>query len=211
VEGSKSSESSPGTDEEVTAPAADAGTATPADAGPKDAGVPDAAPAKKAKLKSGPTYSPSGTITATKSGGSKTAAFDQSAEFEHDPANGIYANVGEIRQYIKWTAAEDPPATGAFSPKASFPGDTWYEDRDPAGKRYGHRSGTFAECVSINHYEDSAGTKDCANGAKYVGRDTPVGAMSRTGKWSFELRAVDTVSGAEIGTPAKVAVDWNVP
>jgi hypothetical protein len=52
--------------------------------------------------------------------------------------------------------------------------------------------------------------KDCANGAKFVGEDKPVAAGSRTGKWSFELRAVDTASGKDIGTPASVAIDWNV-
>ncbi|HEY0065017.1 MAG TPA: hypothetical protein VGC21_23060 [Telluria sp.] len=196
--------------EEVTLPDAgvtagpDAGVAPPAS--PADAGV----PAKKAELKSGPTYTPSGTVKATKSGTTKTASFKMAAEFKHDPAKGIDASVGEIRQYIKWTAAETSPRTGAWDPAASFPGDTWYEDRDPAGKRYGHRSGGHAECVSINHYEDAKGVKDCANGAKFVGEDKPVAAASRTGKWSFELRAVDTVSGSEIGTPASVAIDWNV-
>jgi len=195
---------------EVTQPP----TTTPA--GPPDAGaVPvddPAAAAKKASLKSGPAYSPSGTIKATKSGSLKIATFKQSAEFENDPTKGVDPSCGEIRQYIKWSKGEAPPNTGAFEPKSSFSEDTWYEDRDPNGKRYGHRSGTFAECVSINHYEDKKGVKDCAKGEVYAGQDDPKGAATRTGMWSFELRAVDTCGGTEkvIGTPASVAVDFNV-
>jgi hypothetical protein len=70
----KLSEDSPLADE-ITLP--DAGVASRPDAGvsppasPPDAGV----PTKKAELKSGPTYTPSGTIKATKSGGTKPATF----------------------------------------------------------------------------------------------------------------------------------------
>jgi hypothetical protein len=206
----KSSEASPGPDQDVTQPPATPAGPSPGDGGtfPADAG----AKTNKAKLKSGPKYTPSGTIKATKSGGSKSATFKLGAEFENDPASNILASCGEVRQYIMWTKDADIPNHDGFKPKANFSANTWYEDRDDVGKRYGHRSGTFSECVSINHYEDKAGTKDCANGAVFVGRDDPMdGSGAKTGLWKFELRAVDTCDGdKEIGTAASVDIDWNV-
>lgn len=167
---------------------------------------------KKAKLKSGPTYTPGATIKATKSGGTKSASFKMSAEFEKDLANGIDPSCGEIRQYIKWTKAADLPNHAGFTPKSGYSENTWYEDRDSAGKRYGHRSGTYSECVSINQYQDTKGTQDCVNGEVFVGQDDPMdGSGAKTGEWNFELRAVDACDGEkEIGTPATVTVDWNV-
>ena len=82
----------------------------------KDAGAPPPAPSKKGKVKSGPKYTPNGTITPTESGGMKTATFTREAEFEHDPANNIHASCAEIRQYIKWTAGEVPPRHAGFEP-----------------------------------------------------------------------------------------------
>jgi len=183
--------------------------------GPADGGTAldgGAAPTKKAKLKSGPTYTPSGTIKATKSGGKKKAAFKLSAEFENDPKNGFEPSYGEVRQYIQWTKAADIPNHAGFKPAASYSAKTWYEDRDDVGKRYGHRSGAYSECISINHYEDKKGKQDCANGEVFKGEDTPIdGSGAKTGEWKFELRAVDTSDGnKEIGTPASVTVDWNV-
>jgi hypothetical protein len=169
-----------------------------------------APPAPNAKLKSGPTYSPNGTIKATKSGGMKNAAFDLSAEFENDANTGAEASCGEVRQYILWTAG-DPPNHAGFKPATSYKANTWYEDRDGVGKRYGHRTGTYSECVGINHYEDAAAKKDCAKGAIYKGKDTPLGADSRTGEWCFQLKAIDTCNGGkEIGTAASVKVSWDV-
>jgi hypothetical protein len=172
---------------------------------PPDGGTPTP-PASKCKMKSGPTYSPSGTIKASKSGGKKKAAFDLSAEFEGADASGC-----EIRQFILWTKAADIPKNGAFSPAASFSENTWYEDRDAAGKRYGHRTGGFAECVSINQYEDAAAKQDCAKGAVFKGKDAPVdGSGAKTGEWQFKLKAVDTSDGSDVGTAATVTIDWNV-
>ncbi|HEV3468483.1 MAG TPA: DUF4157 domain-containing protein [Pyrinomonadaceae bacterium] len=177
---------------------------------PPDAGTPAPAPAPKCKLKSGPSYSPSGTIKATKSGATKTASFDLSAEFENDAAAGASAACCEVRQYILWTAG-GPPNNAGFQPATDFKANTWYEDRDTANKRYGHRTGTHAECVTINHYEDTAGKMDCAKGSVYKGHDAPVGAAARTGQWRFQLKAIDTCDGGkEVGTAASVAVDWDV-
>src|SRR5437868_11869624 len=104
----------------------------------------------------------------------KSTKFTLGAEFEHDPANGIEASCGEVRQYIKWSKGEQPPKTGAFDPASDYSEETWYEDRDPNGKRYGHRSGPYFECVGIDHYEKK-GAQDCDNGEVFVGEDTPSG------------------------------------
>jgi hypothetical protein len=170
------------------------------------------AKAGKVKLKSGPTYTPSGTIKATKSGGKKNATFKLGAEFENDPANGIDASAGEVRQYVKWSSAADIPNHAGWTPKSAYSAKTWYEDRDDVGKRYGHRTGTYSECASINHYVDKKGAENCATGEVFDGRDDPMdGSGAKTGTWDFELRAVDTGdSDKQIGTPAQVTVDWNV-
>jgi hypothetical protein len=169
----------------------------------------DKAPvAKKCKIKTGPTYTPSGKLKATLAGGAKSAKFDQSATFESDAATGADPSCCSVRQYILWTVGPEPQ-TGAFKPAASFSPNTWYEDRDPAGKRYGHRTGAHAECVSINRYEDADGTKNCASGAVYKGQDTPQGASTRTGEWQFQLKVIDTCDGdKEVGTAASVDVQW---
>jgi hypothetical protein len=214
-ERAKSPAGSASADEEVTQSPPDGGSAGAGGAAPAPAPAPVApgggsgAATKKAELKSGPTYSPSGTIKAKTEGGIKKAVFDLSAEFKHDPANNIDASLGEIRQYIRWTK-DPPPRNDGFKPAADYSANTWYEDRDSAGKRYGHRSGTHAECVDINHYEDSAAKFDCAAGAVYKGHDEPKGATSRTGEWQFELKAIDRGNGdKQIGTTATVNVAWD--
>lgn len=175
---------------------------------------PTTAPAgatKKAMLKSGPTYTPSGTIKATKSGGQKTASFNLSAEFANDPAHGIDPACGEVHQYMMWTKADEIPNHAGFRPKSAFSANTWYEDRDSVGKRYGHRTGSYAECVSINHYTNKDGTENCPTGPVFAGVDAPTdGSGAKIGLWKFELRAFDTCNGNGLGTPAAVTVDWNV-
>ncbi|MDB5026443.1 MAG: hypothetical protein JWO66_132 [Candidatus Eremiobacteraeota bacterium] len=205
----KSSAASAGLDEDVSQTPAPAPGVTPPSPPP-----PTTAPAgatKKAKLKSGPTYTPSGTIKATKSGGQKTASFDLSVEFENDTAHGIDPASGEVHQYMMWTKADETPNHAGFRPKSGFSANTWYEDRDSVGKRYGHRTGSYAECASSNHYTDKDGTENCASGAVFAGLDTPTdGSGAKTGLWKFELRAYDTANGNGLGTPAAVTVDWNV-
>lgn len=182
------------------------GTSSPAPAAPTGGGT----PAKKAELKSGPTYTPSGTIKATASGGKKNASFKLAAEFKDDPSKGIHASAGEVRQYILWTSAADMPNHAGFTPKGDFKPNTWYEDRDGVGKRYGHRTGGHAECISINQYKDTDGTQNCATGPVFDGLDTPVdGSGAKTGKWKFKLKAIDTAnSNKKLGSLATVTVDW---
>jgi hypothetical protein len=133
-----------------------------------------------------------------------------SAEFENDPGKGFVPSYGEVRQYIKWTKAADIPNHAGFRPASKYSANTWYEDRDSVGKRYGHRTGAHSECISVNHYEDKKGNQDCANGEVFKGEDHPRdGSGAKTGEWKFELRAIDTSAGGKgIGTPASVTVDW---
>jgi hypothetical protein len=207
ADAAKSSATSAGPDEDVSQTPAPGVT-------PPSPPPPTTAPAgatKKAKLKSGPTYTPSGTIKATKSGGQKTATFNLSAEFENDSAHGIDPASGEVHQYMMWTKADEIPNHAGFRPKSGFSANTWYEDRDSVRKRYGHRTGSYAECASMNHYTDKDGTENCASGPVFAGLDTPTdGSGAKTGLWKFELRAYDTANGNSLGTAATATVDWNV-
>ena len=174
--------------------------------------------ARKAKLKSGPKYTPNGKQKSTNTPTKKSFAFALDAEFENDPANGIHASCGETRQYIKWDNNAVHPANFGhkkFQPIASFPPGVWHEDRDDVDKRYGHRTGTHAECISVNHYEDSKANFDCANGPIYKGSDTPfvqgsTGFISSwKGIWDFKLEAIDSCNGSKVLGTDLVTVDWN--
>jgi hypothetical protein len=86
-----------------------------ADAGVADAGVVGdggaggvgglTAPARSARLRSGPRYTPHGSVAPTLAGGFKNVPFVFDAEFDSDPANGVFPSCGEIHQDIKWDAA----------------------------------------------------------------------------------------------------------
>jgi hypothetical protein len=163
---------------------------------------------KQGKLKSGPTYNPSGAITPTTSGDRKSASFDFTAEFENDPSNGIYASCCEVRQYIKWRNTT-PPNHAGFQPASSYAADTWYEDRDANNKRYGHRSGPYSDPQDFDQYLNAEGNRDQANGAIYRGNDNPRVAKSRTGQWDFKVSVVDTANGdKELGTPSTITINW---
>lgn len=170
------------------------------------------APSRKCKIKSGPKYTPSGTIKATKSGGEKRASFDMSAEFESDPTTGADPSCCEARQYVLWTKAEEYPHHDGFKPHTDYKENVYYEDRDSAGKRYGRRTGPYSECVAGNRYEDSAGKANCRNGAMFKANDAPVdGSGAKTGEWRFQLRVIDVCNkDAEVGKAAAVKIDWNV-
>ncbi len=165
---------------------------------------------KKCKVKSGPTYTPNGTIKATASGGVKKASFNMSAEFEHDPSKDFYASCCEVRQDILWTNPAEIPNHAGFKPASNFSANTWYEDRDGVGKRYGHRTGSYSECISVNHYEDSSRTWNCASGSMFKGRDDPMdGSGAKTGEWRFRLRVVETCNkDKDVGGIDTVTVDW---
>lgn len=168
---------------------------------------------RRCEVRTGPTYTPNGTLPAPPAppGTMRTVDFDLDAEFENDPANGVYPSCCEIRQYILWT--EDPPPRHAgFTPVANFDDNVWYEDRDdnvPDG-RYGHRAGIHSQPIVLwDEYIDAAGNRDMANGHIYRGWDGPGTPFVRNDEWQFILKVIDTCNGdRDVGSVDYVAVDW---
>ena len=191
----------------------DAGRDAGPDAGPEagpDAG-PDAGttPANNCSVRSGPSYTPSGTIPVTTAGGRKRATFDLAAAFDTDTATGKKPSCCEVRQFIKWDRAfhtwrGGPPHSGFPSSAAA---DTWIEDRGAAGFRYGHRTNPgVAGCG--DQYKAGA-TQDMANGDSYCGRDTPSGPTTMTGKFQFRLDVIEACAGGTTKTSSPViTVNW---
>ena len=165
------------------------------------------------EIKSGPTYVPSGVApVVTDAAGNETATFRLRAEFENDPANGVFASCCEIRQLISWNAA----AVASFAPRtvphggfaAGTAAGSWVEDRDAANHRYGHRSGPFSDPQSFDQYLDATSRRNQAFGHIYRGSDTP-GGIPLAGTWRFALRVVDVCNNeARVGNQAFVRVDW---
>lgn len=167
----------------------------------------------RGQVKTGPTYTPTGTITAATAGGRKSATFRMSAEFEEDPENGIFPSCCEVEQWIRWDAAAVASWGGPTEPHAGFPvgtaAGTWIEDRDVPGFRYGRRSGPRSDPGPSDQYLDPAGRRNQAFGARYTGRDTPNGPATDLGTWRFMLQVVDVCNGrARIGDRDFVRVDW---
>jgi hypothetical protein len=167
----------------------------------------------RAELKSGPTYSPNGTLKATSRGGRKySPRFTRTAEFKHDPSKGIFASYGIVKQSIKWSSDADRPNHAGFTPASSFAANTWYEDRNNSGLRASPRSGPKSMCVAgagSAKYLDSKGKRDCANGPKFEGHDRPMdGSGRKTGEWDFKLEAIDTHNGNKVLGTDTLTVDW---
>lgn len=144
----------------------------------------------------------------TLANGNKKARFSLGATF-----GGSTARCCEVRQYIRWdqrfhTRAGGPPHSG-FPSSATY--DNWYEDRDTADKRYGHRGGPHADPRPScgDEYLDSAGARDQANGTRYCGRDGPEGFSTDVGQWQFQLRVIDTChGGSEKASSPIITVRW---
>ncbi|MEO8523466.1 MAG: hypothetical protein ABI460_01985, partial [Caldimonas sp.] len=177
------------------------------------------APARRAALKSGPTYTPHGHVAPTLAGGFKNVPFVFDAEFDSDPANGVFPACGEIHQDIKWDAAAATNGNaqwGLTTPHGGFPAphpaNTWIEDRDGTGTfRYGHRRGPFATAVAGgNEYKNAAGVVNMGNGPIYHGRDNPSGVPAAfNGRWSFMVLAFDICNrGTQIGSADFIVIDW---
>jgi hypothetical protein len=117
-----------------------------------------------------------------------------------------------VRQYIKWDKAyqdeKGGPPHGGFPSSATY--GTWYEDRDNADKRYGHRSGTHSDPIAGGGDEyTTGGVRDQAHGDHYNGRDAPNGALSRTGTWDFKLEVIDTCNANAVkATSSVITVNW---
>lgn len=167
---------------------------------------------KKCSVKSGPTYSPSGTVPVVGSGGRKRAPFSFTASFDSGFLSGKQPSCCEVHQFIKWDTAfhtwrGGPPHSGF---PTGTPANTWTEDRDASGKRYGHRSDSFSDPISGcgDEYKTGA-TRDQVNGNSYCGRDAPGGPASMTGQWQFRLDAVDTCDGNAVKASSSViTINW---
>jgi len=174
--------------------------------------APPAATACACDVKSGPTYTPSGTIPVTTSGSRKSAPFSFASEFNNDTPAGKCPRCCEVRQFIKWDSAfhtwnGGPPHSGFPSGAAH---STWIEDRDSSDKRYGHRSGTHSDPIGGCGDEYRTGSsRDQANGNKYCGKDAPGGPSGLTGTWNFQLKVVDTCnSDAVKASSSIITVNW---
>lgn len=181
---------------------------TPAPAPPVSPPTPP--PPRACSVSSGPSYSPTGTIPVTASGGRKRASFSLAASFAS--AAGTPPSCCEVRQEIKWDDAfhtwnGGPPHSG-FPSSASA--NTWIEDRDTADKRYGHRSGPHSDPVSGCGDEYKSGsTQDQANGDTYCGRDTPGGPDTMTGQFQFRLKVIDTCNASSVkATSSVITINW---
>ena len=167
--------------------------------------------APSCKVKSGPTYLPSGTLTPRlkPDGVTRFVEFWMEAVFEDDPSLGLVASCCEVRQYIMWTHPFDRPRH--FSPASKFPPNKYVEDHDRAGIPYGHRSGPLApKPRSFDDYYDAGGNSQTDTGEEYKGRDEPTDSIHRTGEYHFELRIIDTCHGdRRAGPTSKVIVDWS--
>ena len=165
------------------------------------------------KVKSGPRYSPQ---VPTVSAGRTSFRFN--AEFESDPAKGIFPSCCEVRQFIRWNAAaaasfEAIRGAGNTVPHAGFPAahraNRWIEDRDSGNNRYGHRSGSFSDPQSYDQYLDSSGKRNQAYGHIYKGRDSPNGPATIAGQWRFLVKVIDVCRGGRtIGGQDVIRINW---
>jgi outer membrane protein OmpA-like peptidoglycan-associated protein len=177
------------------------------------------AKAPSAKLKSGPTYTPNGTIKATRTKTTLSANFKMAAEFDHDPAKGIHASCGEIRQYIRWSNNNVDPSRfrheGFLTDKTYLP-NTWYEDRHQENWRYGHRRGphSFSRGAHNQYLDATGGSQDFLNGKVYEGTDAPntfgsaAYITSFVGTWEFRLDAIDVCNGNKVLGQDNAKVVW---
>jgi len=207
---------SPGEDEDTTvgemADTAPADVPTPAPAPPVfPPQPPPPASTDKCSVKSGPDYTPSGTIPVNPVGSKKTASFSLDASFDTS-GTGVKASCCEVRQYIKWDQAYHNSKGGP--PHSGFPSsakpDTWIEDRDTADKRYGHRSGSHSDPQPKCGDEYKTGSsQDMANGDVYCGKDNPTVSSSRTGQWQFQLKVIDTCNSSAVKASSSViTINW---
>jgi hypothetical protein len=172
-------------------------------------------PAKSCKVASGPTYTPSGTVPVTTSGGKKKASFTMAASFTKAAADAHDPACCEVRQFIKWDEAFEKENGGP--PHSGFPSSTkhgtWIEDRDANDKRYGHRAGTHSDPVAHcgDEYKSGA-TRDQASGGKYCGKDGPNGPEAMKGQFQFQLKVVDTCNADAVKVSSSViTINWSPP
>ncbi|MBN2486377.1 MAG: DUF4157 domain-containing protein [Bacteroidales bacterium] len=166
---------------------------------------------RKGRVKTNPVY-----VGGARLLGPQRFPFTFTAEFDHDPNNGIFASCCEVRQDIKWDATwvSSVAALGITRPHAGFPAahpaDRWIEDRDATDtQRYGHRNG-YGGGVAGNRYVNTDGTTlNQANGRVYQGRDTPNGPTGYPGTWTFRVYVVDVCNGNRRISPySTLTITW---
>lgn len=193
----------------------DGGAPTPAPAPgvtppPPPAPPAPAAPACQCEVASGPTYTPSGAIPVTTSGGRKSATFNMAASFTNDASANKPASCCHVRQFMKWdtrfAAWRGGPPHAGFG---SAPADTWIEDRNSDDSlRYGHRSPPhFTPVAGCGNEYKTGTTQDMANGDTFCGRDTPSGPDGMVGVFSFQLKVVDSGGAVKQSSPV-ITVTW---
>jgi hypothetical protein len=175
-----------------------------------------AAPARSARLASGPRYTPNGSLTPVTAGGRRSVSFDFDAVFASDPAAGVFPGCGEIHQDIKWNAAAAASMTALGFPNpvphggfpAGHPANVWIEDRDDGDMRYGRRTGPHSDPSAGDQYT-TAGVQDMLHGATYHGEDGPDMPAAHTGRWTFMVLAFDNCNhGVQIGSADFITIDW---
>jgi RHS repeat-associated protein len=129
---------------------------------------------KKCGLIRAPEYHLQGTIPSG-------TGFAWGARFKTDEAHD--PTCCEVRQFISW---DKPLPTRYGSPHSGFPPpynrpQTWYEDRDRDGNRYGRRTGPYHD----------PGPHDSYHGDTYYGTDAPSGPPTPGNFFRFRVDVVD--------------------
>jgi hypothetical protein len=168
-------------------------------------------------VRSGPSYTPTGRIPTTISGGRKRAKFSMAAAFSTDASRLRRPRCCSVRQFIKWDKAYQDWKGGP--PHSGFAGlghGVWHEDRDTADTRYGHRSGPHsAPIANCGDEYLTGGVRDQANGDTYCGRDEPAvlavrNGVAATGTWQFQLKVIDTCNADAVRASSSViTIDWS--
>ncbi|MCU0797071.1 MAG: RHS repeat-associated core domain-containing protein, partial [Akkermansiaceae bacterium] len=113
----------------------------------------------------------------------------------------------EVRQYLKWSEGAKPN-NPAFDGE-DFKPDTFYEDRDADGGRYGHRNQPaqrgFDAYYDINERDKRVPNQK--DGENYEGKDAP--NTDGGGKWTFKVVVIDVCNNnAEIASKT-ATIDWS--
>lgn len=170
--------------------------------------------AGECKVVHGVTYQPGAPAVVPVGGGGETAHFAFNAEFQNDPAAGVFPSCCEIRQFIRWNAAAAAGFGPTAVPHAGFPAgtpaDTFIEDRDAANHRYGHRSGPLSDPQPFDQYLDATGARNQAFGHLYRGSDDPqVPPGATVGEWQFYVKVVDVCHGeVRKGDDSLIHINW---
>ena len=169
--------------------------------------------AGECKCASGVEYAPAAPVAVPDGGGGETTHFAFDADFESDPAAGVFPSCCEVRQFIRWNAAAAAGMPGGV-PHGGFPAgtpvDTFIEDRDAANKRYGHRSGALSDPQPFDQYLDSTGARNQAFGEQYRGTDDPsVPPAMAVGQWQFFVKVIDVCNGGvPKGKDSVIRINW---